>query len=119
GWDPSAIETLKSVNGAELEHVVCSHPFYDRESVVMVGDHVTLDAGTGCVHTAPGHGEEDFAIGQKYGLDILCPVDDQGKFTKEAPGFEGVFYDKANAMITERLTESGHLLKLNFIKHQY
>lgn len=70
------------------------HPFYDRESLVMVGDHVTLDTGTGLVHTAPGHGEDDYLIGKEYGLDILSPVDYRGHFTDEAPGLEGMFYLK-------------------------
>ncbi|MDT9724350.1 isoleucine--tRNA ligase [Xylanibacillus composti] len=117
GWEQP--EVVGKVKGAELEGVLCRHPFYDRDSLVMVGEHVTLDAGTGCVHTAPGHGEEDFEIGAKYKLGVLCPVDDQGKFTAEAPGFEGIFYDKANKQITEMLEESGHLLKLGFIDHQY
>lgn len=117
GWEQP--EVIGKIQGAELEGVLCSHPFYDRDSLVMVGEHVTLEAGTGCVHTAPGHGEEDFAIGAKYNLGVLCPVDDQGKFTAEAPGFEGVFYDKANKQITEMLEASGHLLKLGFIEHQY
>jgi len=117
GWRD--VRVLNRFAGKDLEYVTCRHPFYDRESLVMVGEHVTLEAGTGCVHTAPGHGEDDFIIGQKYGLGVLCPVDDQGKFTAEAPGFEGVFYDKANKMITEMLEASGHLLKLSFIQHQY
>ncbi|HEX7056151.1 MAG TPA: isoleucine--tRNA ligase [Bacilli bacterium] len=117
GWNETAV--LGSWRGAELEYVVCRHPFYERDSLVMVGEHVTLDAGTGCVHTAPGHGEEDFAIGQQYGLGVLCPIDDQGKFTAEAPGFEGVFYDAGNKMVTDMLQASGHLLHLGFIQHQY
>lgn len=117
GWtDPVKKASFK---GTELEYITCKHPFYDRESLVILGEHVTLDAGTGCVHTAPGHGEEDFVIGQKYNLGVLCPVDDQGHMTSEAPGFEGVFYDKANKLITEKLEQSGHLLKLVFISHQY
>ena len=64
-----------------MEGIVCQHPLYDRASVVILGDHVTTEQGTGCVHTAPGHGVEDFEVGKKYGLDILSPVDDQGKFT--------------------------------------
>ncbi|TBL78172.1 isoleucine--tRNA ligase [Paenibacillus thalictri] len=117
GW--SDVTVLSEYKGSELEGVLCRHPFYDRTSLVMVGEHVTLEAGTGCVHTAPGHGEDDFAIGQKYNLGVLCPVDDQGHMTAEAPGFEGVFYDKANKMITEMLENSGHLLKLSMIQHQY
>jgi isoleucyl-tRNA synthetase len=117
GWENT--EVLQSFKGEELEGVVCQHPFYDRPSPLLLGDHVTLEAGTGCVHTAPGHGEDDFNIGQKYGLPVLCPVDGQGKFTKEAPGFEGLFYDKANKPITEKLEEVGALLHLNFITHSY
>ncbi|WP_091834657.1 isoleucine--tRNA ligase [Marininema halotolerans] len=105
--------------GEELEGIQCQHPFYDRESPILLGDHVSLDAGTGCVHTAPGHGVEDFELGKKYGLDVLCPVDEKGKLTHEAPGFEGLFYDDANKVVTEKLKESGHLLKLVFITHQY
>ncbi|MDP5273172.1 isoleucine--tRNA ligase [Chengkuizengella axinellae] len=116
-WDSLSI--IDQFKGSELEHITCAHPFYDRDSLVMLGEHVTLDAGTGCVHTAPGHGEDDFEIGAKYGLDVLCPVDDQGKFTKEAPGFEGMFYDKTNKIITEKLEASGRLLKLTFMQHQY
>ncbi|TCP29109.1 isoleucyl-tRNA synthetase [Scopulibacillus darangshiensis] len=112
-------EIFKTVIGRELENVVCSHPFYDRESLVVLGDHVTLDAGTGCVHTAPGHGEDDYFIGKKYGLPILCPVDEKGVMTSEAPGFEGVFYDKANKPVTDKLKEDEALLKLNFITHSY
>lgn len=117
GWN--SVNKLQTFKGTVLEGVTCQHPFYDRESLVMTGEHVTLEAGTGCVHTAPGHGEDDFEIGKKYGLDVLCPVDDQGKFTADAPGFEGIYYDKANKMITEMLETSGHLLKLGFIEHQY
>ncbi|MGM8214398.1 isoleucine--tRNA ligase [Bacillaceae bacterium W0354] len=116
-WDsPKVTKTLK---GSELEYVECKHPFYDRDSLVMLGEHVTTDSGTGCVHTAPGHGEDDFWIGKKYGLDALCPVDDKGVFTEEAPGFEGMFYDKANKDITQKLEEVGALLKLEFITHSY
>ncbi|GAB2702734.1 isoleucine--tRNA ligase [Paenibacillus thermoaerophilus] len=117
GWDETQV--LAKVKGAELDRVVCRHPFYDRDSLVMVGEHVTLDAGTGCVHTAPGHGEEDFAIGQKYGIGVLCPVDDQGYLTAEAPGFEGMFYEKANGPIMDRLKEEGRLLAASTIRHQY
>lgn len=112
-------EVVKTVKGSELEYTVAKHPFYDRDSLVMLGDHVTTDAGTGCVHTAPGHGEDDFIVGKKYGLEVLCPVDDKGVLTEEAPGFEGLFYDKANKPITEKLEEVGALLKLTFITHSY
>ncbi|WP_248926587.1 isoleucine--tRNA ligase [Paenibacillus hamazuiensis] len=117
GW--TDVKVLSTVKGSELEGVLCRHPFYDRTSLVMVGEHVTLEAGTGCVHTAPGHGEDDFAIGQRYGLGVLCPVDDQGHFTAEAPGFEGVFYEKGNKMVTDMLEQAGRLLKMGTIQHQY
>lgn len=117
GWEEA--EVVQSIKGQELDRVVASHPIYDRDSLVMLGDHVTTDAGTGCVHTAPGHGEDDFYIGQKYGLEVLCPVDNKGVLTDEAPGFEGLFYDKANKAITEKLEEVGALLKLSFITHSY
>lgn len=117
GW--TDVRVLSTVKGSELEHVLCKHPFYDRTSLVMTGEHVTLEAGTGCVHTAPGHGEDDFAIGQRYNLGVLCPVDDQGHFTAEAPGFEGMFYEKGNKVVMEKLEASGHLLKAETIQHQY
>ncbi|GAE33875.1 isoleucine--tRNA ligase [Halalkalibacter akibai] len=116
-WENTKI--VKTVKGSDLEYVKAIHPIYGRESLVMCGDHVTLDAGTGCVHTAPGHGEEDFIVGQKYGLDVLCPVDDKGHMTEEAPGFEGLFYDAANKPISEKLKEVGALMKLTFITHSY
>lgn len=112
-------EIVQTVTGKELEYVVAKHPLYDRDSLVILGDHVTTESGTGCVHTAPGHGEDDFLVGKKYGLDVLCPVDDKGVLTSEAPGFEGLFYDKANKPITEKLEEAGALLKLNFFTHSY
>jgi isoleucyl-tRNA synthetase len=117
GWED--VTVVKTVKGQELEHILAKHPLYDRTSLVMLGEHVTTDAGTGCVHTAPGHGEDDFHVGQKYGLDVLCPVDDKGVMTKEAVGFEGMFYDTANKPITEKLQEVGALLKLAFITHSY
>ena len=80
---------------------------------------MTLDAGTGLVHTAPGHGEDDYIVSRKYDLPVISPVDSRGVFTDEAPGFEGIFYDKANPMITELLEEKGALLKLDFFTHSY
>lgn len=117
GWEHPA--AVKKIAGRELEGIVAKHPLYSRDSLVMLGEHVTTDAGTGCVHTAPGHGEDDFYVGQKYGLDVLCPVDDRGVMTAEAPGFEGLFYDEANKPITQKLEEAGALLKLSFITHSY
>ncbi|WP_059104752.1 isoleucine--tRNA ligase [Shouchella shacheensis] len=115
----SEAKLTKTVKGSELENIVCRHPFYDRNSLVITGEHVTLDAGTGCVHTAPGHGEDDFLVAKKYGLDVLCPVDDKGVMTEEAPGFEGEFYDNINKTVSEKLEAAGSLLKLSFITHSY
>ncbi|MGL5296618.1 MAG: isoleucine--tRNA ligase [Culicoidibacterales bacterium] len=116
-WENVQIDRV--IKGQDLEGVLAQHPFYERTSLVMVGDHVTTDAGTGCVHTAPGHGEDDFIVGKKYGLDVLCPVDGEGKMTAEAPGFEGLFYEDVNKQVTELLESKGALLKLAFIKHSY
>lgn len=112
-------KVLKEVQGRDLEYMTAQHPFYDRESLVILGDHVTLEAGTGVVHTAPAHGEDDYFAWKKYRNDIISPVDDRGVMTAEAPGFEGVFYDKVNAMVTDLLKEKGALLKLEFFMHSY
>lgn len=112
-------EVVKRMEGKHLEHVVTKHPFYERESPIILGNHVTTDAGTGCVHTAPGHGEDDFYVGQRYGLEALSPIDEKGYFTEEALGFEGLFYDDANKAVTEKLKGVGALLKLSFITHSY
>ncbi|MGG1398313.1 isoleucine--tRNA ligase [Bacillus salipaludis] len=117
GWEETVV--VQKLKGTELENIIAAHPLYGRDSLVMLGEHVTTDAGTGCVHTAPGHGEDDFYVGQKYGLEVLCPVDDKGHMTNEAPGFEGLFYDQANKPIAEALEKEGALLKLSFITHSY
>ncbi|MGM0138864.1 isoleucine-tRNA ligase [Enterococcus sp. DIV0755b] len=117
GWQDVTI--LQEFPGTKMEYMTAQHPFYDRTSLVMCGDHVTLDAGTGLVHTAPGHGEDDYIVGKKYGLDVLSPIDNRGVFTAEAPGFEGMFYDKANPEVTKLLEEKGALLKLDFFTHSY
>ncbi|WP_342600575.1 isoleucine--tRNA ligase [Psychrobacillus sp. FSL H8-0483] len=117
GWEEYAIE--RTLEGKEMDRLVAKHPLYDRDSLVILGEHVTTESGTGCVHTAPGHGEDDFYVGKAYGLDVLCPVDDRGVLTAEAPGFEGLFYDTANKAITEALEEAGALEKLTFFTHSY
>ncbi|TDM42057.1 isoleucine--tRNA ligase [Macrococcoides goetzii] len=120
GWDKESVVLEKEFKGSELELIETQHPLIeDRKSIIILGNHVTTDAGTGCVHTAPGHGEDDFIVGQKYDLPVISPVDDKGVFTKEAGEFEGLFYDKANPVITERLKEVGALLKLDFFTHSY
>ncbi|WP_390408319.1 isoleucine--tRNA ligase [Lacticaseibacillus jixiensis] len=117
GW--SDYDVLKTFPGTELDRMTAKHPLYDRTSLVMEADHVTLDAGTGLVHTAPGHGEDDYKVGVKYGLPVYSVVDEKGFMTKDAPGFEGVFYDDANRMVTKALTEANALLKLDFFIHSY
>ncbi|REI11719.1 isoleucine--tRNA ligase [Staphylococcus felis] len=119
GWDKEAVVREKDFKGQELEYVEAQHPFIDRISLLINGMHVTIDAGTGCVHTAPGHGEDDYIVSQKYNLEVISPVDDKGVFTEEAGQFEGMFYDKANKAITDLLKEKGSLLKLDFITHSY
>jgi len=106
---------------SDLENCKCQHPLIDRESLVILGDHVTLEAGTGAVHTAPGHGQDDYVVGQKYGLDVLAPVDNGGKFTEEV-GLDwlvGLYIEKANAPILEKLEEVGALVKSEKITHSY
>ncbi|ARU62327.1 isoleucine--tRNA ligase [Tumebacillus avium] len=114
--EPNVKATFK---GKDLERVVAQHPFLDRESLVILGEHVTLDSGTGCVHTAPGHGMEDYMVGLQYGLPVLAPVNGQGKFTKDAGPYEGQFYTKANKQIMADLQESGHLFASSEIDHSY
>ncbi len=99
--------------------IVCAHPFIDRESPVYLGEHVTTDAGTGCVHIAPGHGQEDYELGLKYGLDVYNPVDDSGRFTKDVPEFEGQFVFKANEGVIELLKSKDALLLREDIRHSY
>jgi isoleucyl-tRNA synthetase len=102
--------TAEGWTGSELEGIVCKHPWIDREVKTIIGDHVTLEQGTGVVHTAPGHGEEDFEMGLKYGLDVFAPVDSNGRFTEEVEGFSGQYVFKANQEIINKLKEIGALL---------
>lgn len=110
---------LKKFKGTVLDRLKCSHPVLDKESLVMLGKHVTLEAGTGCVHTAPGHGVDDFIVGREYGLPVVVPVDDRGCFNSEYPEMQGVFVWKANPMIIALLEEKGLLVHAGQIRHQY
>ncbi len=113
-------DVVKSFLGAELEGVQYKHPLYERTSPVILGDHVTTEDGTGLVHTAPGHGEDDFIVGQKYHLDVFCPVDSRGCMTAEAgPRLAGLFVDDANPEVILALEEAGALLKSGTIRHSY
>ncbi|WP_166626485.1 isoleucine--tRNA ligase [Jeotgalicoccus sp. S0W5] len=118
-FDKEQVTRSKEFKGKSLDRLVARHPLIDRDSLVVLGDHVTTEAGTGVVHTAPGHGDDDFKVGQQYGLDVLSPVDDKGVFTSEAGKYEGLFYDEANKVITEDLEAAGALLKLSFYTHSY
>jgi len=109
----------KTEKGTELEKTHYKHPFLDREGLVMLGDYVTADAGTGAVHSAPGHGADDYNYSRKYELGVLSPVDDRGHMTKEAGKYEGMFYAKASNVIVQDLTESGHLLHHSKFVHSY
>lgn len=116
----SEYETVGSFLGSELEFMKTAHPFIDRESVVIVGDHVTLESGTGCVHTAPGHGVEDFEVCKNYkDIPVIVPVDSEGKLTELAGEFAGLSTDDANKEIAKKLEETGHLFALKKIVHQY
>ncbi len=113
-------ETIAKFKGGEMEYMTVQHPFIDRESLVIVGDHVTLDAGTGCVHTAPGHGVEDYVVCQKYkDIPIIVPVDDKGYLNELAGEFAGLYYEKSNAKILEKLKELNALFAVEPIIHQY
>jgi len=110
---------LAVVKGSELEGLVTKHPFVDRDSPVILGEHVTLEAGTGAVHTAPGHGQEDYQIGLKYRLPVYNPVDDYGKFTDKVPEYQGKKVFETNPLIVQRLKETDHLAAVNQIQHSY
>ena len=113
-------ETVGIIRGDELEYMKTAHPFIDRTSLVIVGDHVTLESGTGCVHTAPGHGVDDFIVCKKYPeIPIVVPVDNKGVLTEEAGQFAGLTTEDANKPIAEYLDKIGALFALKKIKHQY
>ncbi len=113
-------EIAHKVKGAELEYMVARHPFIDRDSLIIVGDHVTLESGTGCVHTAPGHGVDDFEVCRKYKeIGMVVPVDNKGILTEEAGMFAGLPTEAANKKIAVWLDENGYLFALKKIIHQY
>ncbi len=110
---------LSTFKGTELAGITYKHPFMDRISPVVLGHHVTIETGTGLVHTAPAYGEDDFIIGKNNDLPMINGVNDQGILTSESGMFEGLFFEDANKTITEWLNEKGYLLKLKFITHSY
>ena len=116
----SDYETLGVIKGSELEYMKTQHPFIDRTSLVIVGDHVTLESGTGCVHTAPGHGIEDLIVCKNYPeIPIIVPVDAKGRLTEEAGMFAGLTTEEANKPIALHLEKIGALFALKKIEHQY
>ncbi len=118
GWDEWRV--LGTVKGEALEYLKARHPFYDRDSLIILGEHVTLDAGTGAVHTAPGHGREDHEAGLKYGLEVYSPLDDEGRYLESVPFFSGLsVLGDANPMVIEKLKECGHLLSVTSMGHSY
>lgn len=113
-------EIVATVKGSELEYITAAHPFLDRESLVIVGEHVTLESGTGCVHTAPGHGVDDYNVCLNYpDIPVICPVDSNGVLTEEAGQFAGLTTNEANKKIAAYLDEEGSLFALKKIVHQY
>ncbi len=117
GWQDAKV--LGEAEGARFERLEARHPFLDRASLIILGDHVTLDTGTGCVHTAPGHGREDYEVGLKYGLDVYSPLDDEGRFLPSVEFFAGMQVFDANPHVIEKLREVGNLLAQNDISHSY
>ena len=115
----SQLDLIGKFKGRDLEGIVCQHPLFQRESLVILGEHVTLEAGTGCVHTAPGHGLEDYVVGLQYDLPTFSPVDAQGRFTDEAGVYAGLTLDEGNKVVTQDLEKAGALLKLDFVSHSY
>ncbi|OQY45438.1 MAG: isoleucine--tRNA ligase [Desulfobacteraceae bacterium 4572_87] len=112
-------ETLKVLKAVELENLEAGHPIVDRPSVIVLARYVTLESGTGCVHTAPGHGREDYETGLKYGLEVYSPVDDSGRFTLDVEHFSGLEVFEANRSVIDKLTELGALVKEQKITHEY
>lgn len=113
-------ELVKEIKGSELEGILVKHPFYDRTSILILGDYVTAETGTGLVHIAPGHGEDDFNVCLKYGIKPYCPVDEHGKLTSDAgERLAGLFYEDANLEVLKILEENNCLLKEEDIVHSY
>jgi isoleucyl-tRNA synthetase len=115
----SSYEILARPSARDLQGLKCRHPFIDRDSLIVLGSYVTMDTGTGCVHTAPGHGREDYETALAYGLEIYSPVDDEGRFTADVPFFAGQQVFAANPAISAKLAEVGSLVHQESIMHSY
>ncbi|WP_305042872.1 isoleucine--tRNA ligase [Geoalkalibacter sp.] len=115
----SDYQVSAAIDPRAFEKRVCRHPFHARDSLIILGEHVTLEAGTGCVHTAPGHGQDDYLVGLKYGLDIYNPVDDYGRYREDLEFFGGLKVPAANDAVIAKLEEVGALLKAAKLSHSY
>ena len=120
-WEEADIKVIGSCKGQDLELLNTKHPLFDRKSPIILGEHVTLDAGTGSVHTAPGHGLEDYEVGCRYGIEVFSPLDSRGVWTEAVndKDLEGVPYYKGNSIVIEKLQNCGALLKQQDISHSY
>ena len=117
GW--ADYTTVGSFKGAEIENKLFDHPIFGRESLAVLADYVTTEDGTGIVHTAPGHGRDDFYTGQRYNLPVLCPVDEKGVLTADAGEFAGTYYKKCDTVVVDRLKELGNLVFVEDYPHSY
>lgn len=115
----SEVKILGTAKGSELERMKARHPFYDRESIILLGEHVTLDAGTGAVHTAPGHGREDYEVCVKYGIDVYSPLDDEGRYLPTVEFFAGQKVQEADENVIAKVQECGNLMGRQNIVHSY
>jgi len=116
-WE--SYHTLEVVKGSQLEYLTYEHPVFEEICPIICGDHVTAEDGSGLVHTAPGHGEDDYVIGNKYQLEVFCPVDEKGFMTEEAHQFKGLFYTQANEEVIAELNQKGLLLNQTKFVHSY
>ena len=114
-----AFEVIATLKGSEFEYMTAEHPFLDRKSILVNADYVTMESGTGCVHTAPGFGADDYQTCRRYNIDVIVPVDDRGIQTADAGKFAGLRYDQSNIAILDDLKESGALFASEEIEHEY
>ncbi|MFD2632355.1 isoleucine--tRNA ligase [Idiomarina piscisalsi] len=118
-WNIAHYHKLGFCKGKDLEGLQLQHPLFDLQVPIILGDHVTTESGTGCVHTAPGHGVDDFLVGQKYGLEVYNPVGDNGVYKDDTPLFAGQHVFKANEPIVDKLREVGNLMHAESYNHSY
>lgn len=119
GFEQSDYEVVATFAGGDFEYMTAQHPFLDRDSLLVTAEYVTMESGTGCVHTAPGYGADDYYTGMRYKMDIIVPVDDKGVQGEQAGKFAGQFYAKSNETILEDMKQTGALFASEDIVHQY